>query len=253
MTNPSEIRSGTIDYYHDDGLGSITSLTSTSATIAASFGYDAFGNLSTSSGSLTNPFRYTAREFDPESGLYYYRPRYYFPAEGRFVSEDPARFKGDLNFYQYARNNPVLFTDSLGLWINLHRPLGPDERYNPTVVCDGHGGLRVWIPPYSYPPERMMCVGACMMQHEGLHIRQVLAFNLKICAGSPDGTALNFSSAREHNISETAAWQLQLQCLRDRERNFTCSNCTPYIRESINQGVHQLRWYRGLWNYDKDH
>ena len=59
----AELRSGSTTYYQADGLGSITSLTNPSATIAASYGYDAFGNLSTSSGSLTNSFRH-GREFD---------------------------------------------------------------------------------------------------------------------------------------------------------------------------------------------
>jgi RHS repeat-associated protein len=41
--------------------------------------YDSFGNLTASTGSLVNPFRYTARESDTETGLYYYRARYYDP------------------------------------------------------------------------------------------------------------------------------------------------------------------------------
>jgi YD repeat-containing protein len=51
----AELRSGTTSYYHPDGLGSITSLTNSSGTTAASYAYDAFGNLSASTGSLTNP------------------------------------------------------------------------------------------------------------------------------------------------------------------------------------------------------
>jgi RHS repeat-associated protein len=67
-----------------------------------------------SSGSLTNPFQYTARESDPETGLYYYRARYYDPNVGRFASEDPIRFKGGNNFYPYAHNNPAVLRDPTG-------------------------------------------------------------------------------------------------------------------------------------------
>jgi len=62
-----------------------------------------------------NPFQYTARESDPETGLYYYRARYYDPAAGRFLSEDPIRFFGGHNFYRYVRNGPTDFRDPLGL------------------------------------------------------------------------------------------------------------------------------------------
>jgi RHS repeat-associated protein len=72
-------------------------------------------NTTNSSGSLTNFFRYTAREFDTETNLYYNRARYLDPSTGRFFSEDPISFGGGLNFYQYARSNPINFFDPSGL------------------------------------------------------------------------------------------------------------------------------------------
>jgi RHS repeat-associated protein len=50
---------------------------------------------------------FTGREYDPETGLYYYRARYYDPKIGRFVSQDPIGFLGGNNFYAYVENNPV--------------------------------------------------------------------------------------------------------------------------------------------------
>jgi RHS repeat-associated protein len=110
----AEFRSGATSYYLTDGLRSVTSLTDTSATVVATYGYDAFGNLSNSTGSIGNSFRYTGREFDPESGLHYYRTRYHDSAVGRFTSEDLTRFKGGTNFYPYVNNRPVTFTDPIG-------------------------------------------------------------------------------------------------------------------------------------------
>jgi len=47
----------------------------------------------------------------------YYRARYYHPGLQRFISEDPIGFAGgDFNIYAYGRNNPMRFTDPLGLW-----------------------------------------------------------------------------------------------------------------------------------------
>jgi RHS repeat-associated protein len=68
-----------------------------------------------SSGSLVNNFRYTGREFDTETGLYYYRARYYDPAAGRFLREDPMRFDVGINFYRYVKNNATNLADPFGL------------------------------------------------------------------------------------------------------------------------------------------
>lgn len=108
-------RNGTIDYYEQDGLGSVTSLTSSSGSVAQTYTYDSFGTTTTSSGSLTNFFRYTGREFDAETGLFYYRARYYDPAGGRFLSNDPENFAADVNFYRYVGDDPVGLTDPSGL------------------------------------------------------------------------------------------------------------------------------------------
>lgn len=59
---------------------------------------------------------YTGREWDKETGLYYYRARYYDPIEGRFISKDPIGFAGgDVNVYGYVGNNAINRTDSTGL------------------------------------------------------------------------------------------------------------------------------------------
>jgi RHS repeat-associated protein len=80
---------------------------------AQTYTFDSFGKQTASSGSLTNPFQYTGREFDPETSLYYYRARCYDPSTGRFLSEDPARLEP--NAFAYAANSPVNFTDPTGL------------------------------------------------------------------------------------------------------------------------------------------
>src|SRR5260370_35643868 len=114
------LRSGATSFYHIDGNDSVTSLSNTAGALAQNYTYDSFGNLTASSGLLTNPFRYTAREFDTETNLQYSRARYYNPGAGRFISEDPIRFDGDgENFYAYVSNNPVNFVDPSGLSAEL--------------------------------------------------------------------------------------------------------------------------------------
>jgi RHS repeat-associated protein len=52
--------------------------------------------------------------FDVESGLCYYRARYYDPSVGRFVSEDPLGFEGGQDFYSYVFNRPIDWADPAG-------------------------------------------------------------------------------------------------------------------------------------------
>src|SRR5206468_652442 len=87
--------------------------------------YDPWGN--PIQGSSTSGYAFTGREWEPETQLYYYRARYYDPSIGRFLSEDPIRFRGGNNFYRYAAANPANFLDPTGLWVQVHcRPV----RYN---------------------------------------------------------------------------------------------------------------------------
>src|SRR5262249_6225484 len=97
----SELRSGAVSYYEQDGLGSVTSLTSIGGALANTYVYDSFGNLANSNGTTTNPYQYTGRDFDAETGLRYYRARYYDPTTARFLSEDPVSFAGGgTSFYR---------------------------------------------------------------------------------------------------------------------------------------------------------
>jgi RHS repeat-associated protein len=60
-------------------------------------------------------YGYTGRQFDSESGEYYYRARMYNPATGRFTTRDPLGLNGgDNNLYRYVGNNPLVFVDSTG-------------------------------------------------------------------------------------------------------------------------------------------
>jgi RHS repeat-associated protein len=108
------LRSSATSYYHADGLGSISSLSNAAGSIANTYAYDSFGKLTASTGSLVNPFQYTAREFDTETSLYYYRSRYMDASTGRFLSEDPIAFLAGTNFYTYVENDPVGWADPTG-------------------------------------------------------------------------------------------------------------------------------------------
>jgi len=89
-----------------------------SGNLATQYSYDPFGNTTVSGATNSNEFQYTGRE-NEGNGLYFYRARYYSPALGRFISEDPLGFAGsDINVYSYVGNNPISRVDPSGLsWI----------------------------------------------------------------------------------------------------------------------------------------
>jgi RHS repeat-associated protein len=102
-------------YFTTDHLGSTTALTDDTGQLVESITYDSFGN---SAGSSFTRYTYTGREFDTDTGLYYYRARWYDPQIGRFLSEDPIGFQGgDINLYGYVNNDPTKFRDPTGLRI----------------------------------------------------------------------------------------------------------------------------------------
>ena len=118
-------------YFHRDRLGNITEITDFEGTVVQSYVYDAFGKVTiydkdgneitpSSSNYLETPYAFTGRELDPETGLYFYRARYYDSNAGRFISEDPVGFNGGgFNFYKYTENNSLNFIDPTG---NLFLP-----------------------------------------------------------------------------------------------------------------------------------
>jgi RHS repeat-associated protein len=131
--------SGGHEYFLVDALRSTVALTDDDGAVSRRYQYDAYGRMaigSVSPSEFENDVLYTGRERDGDD-LYYYRARYYSPAMGRFLSEDPLQFNGgSVNFYGYVGGNPISFVDPLGLC-----GASPDDRGVGTAACDRiHGG-----------------------------------------------------------------------------------------------------------------
>jgi len=107
-----------IYYYHFDGLGTVVALSDSNAVIVEQYSYDVFGKPNRTS-SINNPYFFTGRQYDEETGLYYYRARYYDCVTGRFLQTDPVGYTSGLNLYAYVQNNPISWIDPFGL-LNKH-------------------------------------------------------------------------------------------------------------------------------------
>lgn len=104
---------GNRQYYQVNHQGSTIAVTDDSGDLAETFRYNPWG--SSSDGLTGNPYRYTGRRLDEETGLYYYRARYYSPELGRFLQPDPVGYRDHMNLYGYVQNSPISFRDPNGL------------------------------------------------------------------------------------------------------------------------------------------
>jgi RHS repeat-associated protein len=110
-------RGGTVVWALSDNQGTVRDVVDGNGTILNHVVYDSFGKVvSQSNASVEFRYGYTGRDRDTETGLDYYRARYYDSANGRFISEDPIGFAaGDANLTRYVGNSPTNWIDPSGL------------------------------------------------------------------------------------------------------------------------------------------
>ena len=101
-------------YYLYNAHGDVTALTDSTGEILNNYSYDPWGRIISQTENVPNDIKYAGEYQDSETGLIYLRNRYYDPALGRFITEDPA--KDGLNWYAYCGNNPINCVDPLGLY-----------------------------------------------------------------------------------------------------------------------------------------
>ena len=105
------------DYGYDNN-GNVTELyDGDSGEIVGQYEYDPYGNTIKAEGQAAreNNIRFSTKEYDSSTGLYYYGYRYYDPTTGRWPSRDPIEEEGGYNLYAFVANDGVNKWDVLGL------------------------------------------------------------------------------------------------------------------------------------------
>jgi RHS repeat-associated protein len=148
-----ETVTGAVQWALSDQQGSVRDVINSQGQLLNHIRYDSFGNItSQTNANVDFRFGYTGREFDEETGLYYYRARYYDASIGRFISEDPMGFgAGDSNLYRYVGNSATNYTDPTGNFMipwyvgvtatlvgsmTIAGALYPNPAQTPTTPCD---------------------------------------------------------------------------------------------------------------------
>jgi RHS repeat-associated protein len=117
-TSRSNPGTGDAHFAACDGNGNVNALVNaTTGTYSAQYEYDPFGQTIRATGPMaeSNPYHFSTKYQDEESGLYYYGYRYYNPSTGRWLSRDPIGENGGINPFAFIESHPIQGFDAYGL------------------------------------------------------------------------------------------------------------------------------------------
>jgi RHS repeat-associated protein len=154
------LRQNNHDYYYlYDGKGNVAALIDSTETPVAAYRYDPFGVLMKKTATIDQPYMFSTKIYDVQTGLSDYSYRFYNAAIGKWMTRDRLGEYGDVNLYRGMRNNAVNFIDPLGLVDNNQFPSGTDL---------AHSANRIPTRPGEYSiashgnPQCMVVNGQCL-------------------------------------------------------------------------------------------
>lgn len=184
------------NYYFKNALGSVVAEVYQSGDYVPTYNNysytSSFGGLPTKQRSET-PYSFTGREFDQDTGLYYYRARHYDPSVGRFIQRDPIQFAGgDVNLYGYVDSvgKPIQFSANLYHYafnnpINLKDPSGLDPY--------GRGGNNSFSLKKFYCDTASGAVSACL---DGASVVATVTGQAEVAVPLKLGSIANYATTK---------------------------------------------------------
>lgn len=140
--------------YIYDGKGNVTALTASNGNVVAAYSYDPFGVVTEAAGSIDQPFRFSTKRYDEQTGLSYYGYRFYSASLGRWLSRDPLGEAGGMNLYGFVGNNAINGIDPLGLLTVYYWEPGGESKNDKWY---GHVSIKLEDGTYiSYWPDRSL-------------------------------------------------------------------------------------------------
>jgi RHS repeat-associated protein len=171
-----------------DALGSTIAEVDPTGALTTQYTYEPFGVTALSGQMTANSTEFAGRESDP-TGFYFYRARYYSPAQQRFISEDPIGLKGGINVYAYVGNDPIRYTDPSGLLrdCDAEHISCFNDCYNSPTKClpwpvGRGGGKSAKASRYLYCQTK--CLGEymeCLASNEAEKLAQFCGANPAVC------------------------------------------------------------------------
>jgi RHS repeat-associated protein len=116
-------------YYHHNANYNVAAMTDhQTAAVVECYRYSAYGQITTiTTNNIGNPYNFTSRRYDPETGLYYNYGCYYDPIQGRRLNRDRLEYADSLNTYQWLISSPLQTLDPAGTRIVIVTGLGEDK------------------------------------------------------------------------------------------------------------------------------
>lgn len=132
--------------FQHDQVMSVSATTKTNGGTQSTQTFWAFGETQSTTGTAVTRLKYTGRE-DDGNGLMQYRARYYDPAIGRFISEDPKKFSAGINFYVYVGNDPIDSNDPTGMYQAVVVTMPDGSTYTPmTTIKNSNQASKYGLP-----------------------------------------------------------------------------------------------------------
>ena len=211
--------------------------------LAARYEYDPYGNLigpDTNSDGVfdsaddpgpyasRNPFRFSTKSFDDETGFGYWGYRYYWPKLGRWLSRDPIGELGGVNLYAYAQNSPAAAIDPLGQYCVMGNPCGgpgdpdpcPQTPANPSPIYPGMppgavypsviGGVQIFLC------SRSLCASVCATYGN--------AYGVTVCDAQGRPCACICDQKINRDYRNRRARQLIRECVARHEQHHISNN-----------------------------